>query len=174
MKEIKKFNEYIKETIDINYGLIVLNREDLENGIYEILHFVGYTQEPNSADIKSLVNELKTDETFGLTKLGKNMLIISASEETVKEYKEIVNNDGLRLNEGKAEDVEHIGGSLKYRGETFSQFNSPKRYEGLKKYRFRVLAHEIDKVKIINFGKTDETKKTFSKLSKKYWENTLK
>lgn len=172
MEEIKKFNEFIKEDtkIDIKYGLIVLNREDLENGIYEILHFVGYEEKPTEIDITSLVDELKTDESFGLTELGKNMIIIEASDETVEEYRNIVT--GLNINEGKAEDAEHIGNEIKYRNEYFPGFNQPKKYKGNGKYKHRVLAREGDKVKVINFGKYEEGKKQLSRLSKKYWEAT--
>jgi hypothetical protein len=153
---------------EIKYGLIVLNREDIENGIYEILHFVGYEKEPTEVDIESLVDELKTDETFGLTGLGKNMIIIAASDETIEEYKNIVGD----LNEGKVEDAEYVGNEIKYRNEYFSGFNIPKKYKGKSKYKFRVLAREGDKVKVINFGKYDEGKKQLSKLSKKYWDAT--
>jgi hypothetical protein len=174
MEEIKKFNEFIKEDtkINIKYGLIVLNREDLENGIYEILHFVGYEEKPTDIDITSLVDELKTDETFGLTELGKNMIIIEAADETVDEYRNIIN--GVNINEGKAEDVEHDGNKLKYRSEHFPGFNTPKRYEGKGKYKYRVLAREGDKIKCINFGKNVEGKQQLSKLSKKYWDATWK
>lgn len=78
------------------------------------------------------------------------------------------------ITEGKVEDVEHIGNELKYRNEHFPGFNHPKKYEGRKNYKFRVLAREGDKVKIINFGKIGENRKQLSKLSKKYWEASWK
>lgn len=76
------------------------------------------------------------------------------------------------ITEGKVQDVEPIGNQLKYRNEHFPGWNHPKRYEGKKNYKFRVLAREGDRVKIINFGKVGEDKKQLSKLSKKYWEAT--
>ena len=177
MESIKNFNDFLVEKVnnnpkinfDIKYGLIVLNRQDLEDGIYEILHFVGYEKEPTDLDIKSLQEELNTDESFGLINLGDNMIIIRASEETVEEYRKIVNPD--KLLEGKVEDVEHLGHGLRFRNENFPGYNQPKKYEGKGKHRYRVLAKEGDKVKVINFGKKDQSgKEKITRLSKKYWE----
>jgi len=177
METIIKFNDFLTEKvntepkIDIKYGLIVLNRQDIESGIYEILHFVGYEKEPTDLDIKYLREELNTDKTFGLTDLGENMIIIKASEETVDEYKKIVNSENNPLLEGKVEDVEHLGHGLRFRNENFPGFNQPKKYEGKGKHRYRVLAKEGDKVKVINFGKKNESgKEKVTRLSKKYWE----
>lgn len=177
---MQKFNEFINEKYNIsnedenftiNYGLIVLNREDIENGIYEILHFVGYEKEPTDIDISSLKEELNTDESLGLIGLGENLIIIKASEETVDEYKGYVSKKNNLLFEEKVTDVEHIGHGVKYHNEVFPGFNSPKKYEGKGKYKFRVLGREGDKIKVINFGKKDETKKdSITKLTKKYWE----
>lgn len=179
---MQKFNEFVNEKYlsepnlfsdFIKYGLIVLNRNDIENGIYEILHFVGYEKEPTDIDISSLKQELNTDENFGLIGLGDNMIIIKASDETVEEYKDIVKNSKSfnNLFEGKVTDVEHIGHGVKYHNEVFPGFNSPKKYDGKGKHKFRVLGREGDKIKVINFGKKDENKKeTITKLTKKYWE----
>jgi hypothetical protein len=87
------------------------------------------------------------------------------------EYIEPEENEELL--EGKIEDVEHIGHGVKYKNEIFPGLNLPKRQEH-KKYKFRVLAREGDKVKTINFGRVDTDKKQLSKLSKKYWEATWK
>ena len=112
---------------------------------------------------------MNTDESFGLINLGDNMIIIRASEETVEEYRKIVNPD--KLLEGKVEDVEHLGHGLRFRNENFPGYNQPKKYEGKGKHRYRVLAKEGDKVKVINFGKKDQSgKEKITRLSKKYWE----
>jgi len=169
----EKVNNKQDLNFDIKYGLIVLNREDLENGIYEILHFVGYEKEPNEIDIKSLMEELKTDDSFGLTDLVDNLIIIRAADETVEEYKKIVSG-GDKLLEGKIQDVENTGHGVKYRNETFPGINQPKRYEGKGKHKWRVLAKEGEKVKIINFGAKSGNKEQITKLNKKYWENYWK
>jgi hypothetical protein len=41
--------------------------------------------------------------------------------------------------------------AIKYRGETFSGYNKPKRTSGAKK-KFAVLAKQGDKVKLVRFG----------------------
>ena len=181
MSNIRKFNEFVNENVsekysddpnlnfDIKYGLIVLNRKDIEDGIYEILHFVGYEKEPTDIDIISLKDELNT---VGLSDFGENLIIIRASEETVEEYKKIAGDKLNMLLEGKISDVEHLGHGLKYRNENFPGFNTPKKYEGKGKHKYRVLAKEGEKVKVINFGKKDESgKEAITKLTKKYWEH---
>ena len=44
--------------------------------------------------------------------------------------------------------------AIKYRGETFSGYNKPKRTSGAKK-KFAVLAKKGDKVKLVRFGDPD-------------------
>lgn len=44
--------------------------------------------------------------------------------------------------------------AIKYRGETFSGYNKPKRTNGAKK-KFAVLAKKGDKVKLVRFGDPD-------------------
>jgi len=87
-------------------------------------------------------------------------------------------NDGEldeSLLEGKISDVEHLGHGLRYHNEIFGGFNSPKKYEGKGKHKWRVLAREGDKIKVINFGKRDDIKREdLTKLSKKYWEHFWK
>jgi hypothetical protein len=49
-------------------------------------------------------------------------------------------------------DVERLpSGRIKYRGETFSGFNKPKRTPGANK-KFAVLAKKGDEIKIVRFG----------------------
>ena len=78
------------------------------------------------------------------------------------------------LNEGKVSDVKSEKGELVYRGEKFASFNSPKRYVGKKKFKYRVLAKEGEKVKPINFGSNQEDKNNYNKLDKKYWDINYK
>jgi hypothetical protein len=166
LQQIKKYTDYIKETNDfeINYGLIVLNKDDIAEGKYEILHFVGYESEPTINEVNALANELKTDKSFKLNKIMDKIIIVSASKEIIEKYNDIIN-------EGKVADVENVAGGLKYHNEFFPGYNSPKKYDGKKNYKYRVLAREGDKIKTINFGKKEKEAVTSNKLSKKYWES---
>ncbi len=57
----------------------------------------------------------------------------------------------------KAKDVERTSsGRIKYRGETFSGFNKPKRTSGGNK-KFAVLAKKGDEIKLVRFGDPNMT-----------------
>lgn len=57
----------------------------------------------------------------------------------------------------KAKDVEKTSsGRIKYRGETFSGFNKPKRTSGGSK-KFAVLAKKGDEIKLVRFGDPNMT-----------------
>lgn len=77
----------------------------------------------------------------------------------------------LQLSELLVESIENIertsSGKIKYRDEIFPGFNKPKRYRGPKKYKFRVLAKEGSKIKVINFGHSDYKDFTQHKDSKR-------
>jgi hypothetical protein len=87
--------------------------------------------------------------------------------EDVKKFK----NFTEQLNEGKFEDVKQVGNGIKYKNEIFPGINVPKKNSVNEKYKWRVLAREGDKVKVINFCKVGKDKKPVNKLSKKYWES---
>ena len=76
-----------------NYGIVAveLNKPD-KNDLHEILHFVGYWDQPTEDDVSDLMNELKTDESFGLT--NTDFDLIPASQEIIDYYcKEIEKNE---------------------------------------------------------------------------------
>jgi len=90
----------------------------------------------------------------------------------------ILDFENFILNEAKKyqkksnlKDIEQVNGGIKYKNELFPGTNSPKRYVGKSKFKYRVLAKDGDKVKPINFGDKINKNKPLSKLSKKYWEN---
>ena len=70
----QKFIESIK------FGLIILD----EAGY--MLHFCGYAHEPTKEDREGLRNELKTDESFGLTEKD-DLVILDASQEQINFYR---------------------------------------------------------------------------------------
>ena len=106
---------------------------------------------------------------------------------TFSEFKEKFN----KANEPTFSEPKRMpGGGIKYRGEMFPGYNKPKRAKKGAKHKYRVLAREGEKTKIVNFGfrgmkdycshKDPKRKKNFrsrhgcdkgklSKLSAKYW-----
>jgi hypothetical protein len=98
---------------------------------------------------------------------------------------------GEALYEAKASDAKRVKGGVEYRGEKFPGFNKPKTAPSGSKSKYRVLAKEGDKIKVVNFGwrgmqdytqhKDSKRKSSFrkrhgcdpvsslSKLTAKYW-----
>lgn len=70
--------------MDINYGLVIRN----EHG--EVIHFVGYSEEPTVEDAEVLKSELRTDPEFGLQNIIDELAIEVADDETVNLFKEYV------------------------------------------------------------------------------------
>jgi hypothetical protein len=86
----------MNETFKINFGIIAVNKEDYESKqgqMIDVLHFVGYENEPSEADYESLAKELEEDETFDLVDMVKNgqILLIEAPEPTVEFFKNLYN-----------------------------------------------------------------------------------
>lgn len=73
----------------------------------------------------------------------------------VFEYEEIDSNDLMEVISESTTPERTKSGKIKYRGELFAGYNKPKRYRGPKKYKFRVLAKDGDKIRIVNFGHKD-------------------
>lgn len=70
---------------DIKYGLIVIDpTEDGETN--SILHFCGYWEPPTKEDMDSLMDELKTDEEFGLVDIAHRIVILPCPDYMVKEF----------------------------------------------------------------------------------------
>jgi hypothetical protein len=72
----------------INYGLVAVDSND------DILHFCGYEEEPTQCDIDHLREELSQDMSFGLTEMMDEIEIITASDEVLKFYQDVVGNGG--------------------------------------------------------------------------------
>jgi hypothetical protein len=71
------------------YGLMVIDPTQ-ESEMMDILHFVGYWEEPKKSDADSLREELLTDEEFGLTEIAHRLDILPAPDYIVDEYKKEV------------------------------------------------------------------------------------
>ena len=74
-----------KEVKDIKYGLMVIDPEQ-EGEMKDILHFVGYWEEPNKTAADQLREELMTDEEFGLTEIAHRLDILPAPDYIVEEF----------------------------------------------------------------------------------------
>lgn len=70
--------------MEINHGLVVKT----ENG--DIVHFVGYDEQPTLEDAENLYHELNHDESFGLAKIIDSLSIEVADEETVSIFRNYV------------------------------------------------------------------------------------
>ena len=69
---------------DTKYGLMVLDTKNpKEDGSFPIVHFVGYLNEPTEEDIEKLLNELKTNESFGFKDHIEDYIIYPATEEVI-------------------------------------------------------------------------------------------
>lgn len=83
-----------KMKMKIKFGLMALYPDPLvESEELEILHFCGYEQKPGSNEIKHLHEELKSDESFGLTNIADKLVILPAPEDIVEQYRLIIEND---------------------------------------------------------------------------------
>lgn len=177
MEFIKKFEQFVNEEgyFESDYSSIPDNI--LDHWLY---HYDLWCKENGQLPEYDSVEEIKDDSSaidhvyyhadIYAQKHGFKLDGVEYMEP--EEITEKLITDDEELLEGKVSDVETVGNNLKYRNEHFPGWNQPKRYEGKKKYKFRVLAREGEKVKIINFGKLGDDKKQLSKLSKKYWEAT--
>jgi hypothetical protein len=60
-----------------NYAIIVYRLPDGEDGDMDVLHICCYEEKPTDFDSKSLMDEIMTDEEFGLTEFTDlKMLLI--------------------------------------------------------------------------------------------------
>lgn len=78
-------------TMTFKYGFMVVSPEVAEKkqGTFDdILHFVGYEEEPTKDDFDALTLELETDEEFELA--GKPFVILEAPEMIVTFFREVV------------------------------------------------------------------------------------
>lgn len=76
---------------EFTHGIMAVNpnRPD-EDGNIEILHFVGYWEEPNEDDIIGLWEELKENEEFGMQEHVDEIELRPAPMEIVEYYNSVV------------------------------------------------------------------------------------
>ena len=76
----KKFN-----IGDIKYALVAIDPTE-EGDMKTVLHFCGYIEQPGENELRSLMNELKTNKTFGLTEIADRLDFLAAPDDLVEEY----------------------------------------------------------------------------------------
>lgn len=81
-------NKYLNS---ITHGLIVIDPTVDEDEMVNILHFVGYWEEPTQESIEHLRKELKTDKSFGLTEVVDKLVILPAPKYIIDHYKNLEN-----------------------------------------------------------------------------------
>ena len=70
---------------DIKYGLLAIDPR--EEGVSKtVLHFCGYWTEPGKEDAEALWEELKTDESFGLSDIAEHLVIVPCPADLVQEF----------------------------------------------------------------------------------------
>ena len=78
------------------YGIIGVNpNKPNENDTLEILHFVGYWEEPNEDDVLELWEELKNTEEFGLQDQIDEIELIPATDVVLEYYNNTVDWDEI-------------------------------------------------------------------------------
>ena len=77
---------------DIKYGLMVIDPTQ-EGEMMDILHFVGYWNEPTIVDATNLRKELMSDEEFGLTEIVHRLDILPAPDYIVQQFFKEISND---------------------------------------------------------------------------------
>lgn len=69
------------------HGIMVINpNEPLEDDNYNVVHFVGYWQEPTDADADYLREELRNDPEFKLQNIVDELVMYRATEDCLKFY----------------------------------------------------------------------------------------
>jgi hypothetical protein len=79
---------------NFTHGIIAIDplSED-EDDMIGVAHFAGYWTQPTEEDLESLKEELKTDETFGLTDICDRLVYAHAPDEIIKMMNEIVKDE---------------------------------------------------------------------------------
>ena len=79
--------------MEMNYGIIAVKRDELKaGGKIGVHHFVYFEELPSFNDYASLYKELAEDEELGLTEVIGELVLVPASEDTLKHFKEVTND----------------------------------------------------------------------------------
>lgn len=80
------------------HGIIATNpTKPDENGDLQVLHFVGYWEEPTEEDVLSLWEELNNDDSFGLQDQIHDIELSAAPIEIVDYYNSVVESNNTEF-----------------------------------------------------------------------------
>ena len=66
------------------HGIMVIDpKNPNDDESIPVRHFVGYWQEPKEEDVLGLYDELRTDETLGLTEVIDDLELVPATQEVL-------------------------------------------------------------------------------------------
>ena len=78
---------------DIKYGLVAIDPTQ-EGDMKTVLHFCGYIEQPGENELRSFMNELKTNKTFGLTEIADRLDYLAAPEDLIEMYvQQLIENE---------------------------------------------------------------------------------
>lgn len=77
------------------YGIMVIDPQKVSEDGYEVIHFVGYWEEPKDADIINLREELRNNPEFGLTDIIDRLEMYPATPDCLKFYNDMGEADGM-------------------------------------------------------------------------------
>jgi hypothetical protein len=78
---------------EFKYGLMVIDPTIVDEDDCNIVHFVGYLEEPTKEDAKQLREELRDDPEFGLQDMWDKVDIFPAPQEIVDHFLSCYNED---------------------------------------------------------------------------------
>jgi len=83
---MEELGEFTMENIaDCTHGIIVFDPESQDEEDIEMVHWVGYWQEPDLEDIEDLKRELKEDNQFGLVDIADRLEYVPCSGDDLRE-----------------------------------------------------------------------------------------
>lgn len=80
--------------MEINYGIIAVEKEPLKEGIMSIVHFAGYKDKPGKEHFDQLKEELSVEEEFGLTDRMDEVEFYLCPDDVLEEFKLDLMKDG--------------------------------------------------------------------------------
>ena len=86
---MEELEEFAMENIkDCTHGIIVFDPESQDEESIEMMHWVGYWQQPNIEDLEELKKELAEDDQFGLVDIADRLEYVPCSGDDLREILE--------------------------------------------------------------------------------------
>ena len=85
--EMEELEDFTMENIeDCTHGVIVIDPLTQDGETIEIVHFVGYWQEPDKEDLEDLKKELAEDDQFGLVDIADRLEFIPVDGDDLRTF----------------------------------------------------------------------------------------